>query len=108
MIVTLSGGVGVPGLIVKLKACRAVSGRGAENPLKWGNFFDFRAAYAQPPQAGATMPPVRVTLPDGTIVTTGQDDPEPVLSRPFGRDVALEEARPGDRSPGATATIRAR
>ena len=76
---------------------------GAKNPRKWGNFFDFRAAYAQPPQAAATMPPVRITLPDGTVVTTGHGDLERVLSRAFGRDVALEEAQPGDRSPGATA-----
>ena len=76
---------------------------GAKNPRKWGNFFDFRAAYAQPPQAAATMPPVRIALPDGTAVTTGHGDLERALSRAFGRDVALEEARPGDRSPGATA-----
>jgi uncharacterized protein YcbX len=75
----------------------------AKNPRKWGNFFDFRAAYAQPPQAAATMPPVRITLPDGTVVTTGHGDLEQVLSRAFGRDVALEEAQPDDRSPGATA-----
>ena len=54
---------------------------GAKNPRKWGNFFDFRAAYAQPPQAAATMPPVRITLPDGTAVTTGHGDLEQVLSR---------------------------
>ena len=76
---------------------------GAKNPRKWGNFFDFRAAYAQPPQAAAAMPPVRITLPDGTMVTTGPGDLEQILSRAFGRDVALEEARPGDRSPCATA-----
>ena len=76
---------------------------GAKNPSKWGNFFDFRAAYAQPPQAAAAMPPVRITLPDGTVVTTGHGDLEQVLSRAFGRDVALGEAQPGDRLPGATA-----
>ena len=76
---------------------------GAKNPRKWGNFFDFRAAYAQPPQAAAAMPPVRITLPDGTAVTTGHGDLEQVLSRAFGRDVALGEAQPGDRLPGATA-----
>ena len=76
---------------------------GAKNPRKWGNFFDFRAAYAQPPQAAAAMPPVRITLPDGTAVTTGHGDMEQVLSRAFGRDVALGEAQPGDRLPGATA-----
>ena len=76
---------------------------GAKNPRKWGNFFDFRAAYAQPPQAAGAMPPVRITLPDGTAVTTGHGDLEQVLSRAFGRDVALEEAQPGEGSPGATA-----
>ena len=76
---------------------------GAKNPRKWGNFFDFRAAYAQPPQAAATMPRVRIALPDGTMVTTGHGDLERALSRAFGRDVALEEAPPGEGSPGATA-----
>ena len=76
---------------------------GAKNPRKWGNFFDFRAAYAEPPQTGARISPVRITLPDGTAVTTGQADLEQVLSRAFGRDVVLEEARPGERSSGATA-----
>ena len=76
---------------------------GAKNPRKWGNFFDFRAAYAQPPQAAAAMPPVRITLPDGTTVTTGHGDLERALSRAFGRDVALEEAQPGEGAPGATA-----
>jgi hypothetical protein len=76
---------------------------GAKNPRKWGNFFDFRAAYAGPPRAGAMMPPVRITLPDGAAVTTGQGDLDQVLSQAFGRDVALEEARSADKSQGATA-----
>lgn len=76
---------------------------GAKNPRKWGNFFDFRAAYAEPPRAGATMPPVRITLPDGAAATTGQGDLDQVLSQAFGRDVALEEARSADKSQGATA-----
>ena len=49
------------------------------------------------------MSRVRITLPDGTAVTSGQGELEQVLSRAFGRDVALEEARPGDRPSGATA-----
>lgn len=76
---------------------------GAKNPRKWGNFFDFRAAYSEPPRTGAMMPPVRITLPDGAGVTTGQGDLDQVLSRAFGRDVTLEEARSGDKSQGATA-----
>ena len=76
---------------------------GAKNPGKWGSFFDFRAAYTQPPRAGAPIPPVRITLPDGTVVTTEQGDLEQVLSSAFERDVAFEEARAGDRPSGATA-----
>ncbi len=76
---------------------------GAKNPRKWGNFFDFRAAYAQPLQMGAKVPAVRITLPDGAVVATAQGDLEEVLSRAFGRDVVLEEARPGDQPSGATA-----
>jgi uncharacterized protein len=76
---------------------------GAKNPRKWGNFFDSRAAYAEPPEPGARISAVRITLPDGTVVITGQCDLERILSRAFGQDVAFEEARLDDRSSGATA-----
>jgi len=76
---------------------------GAKNPRKWGSFFDFRAAYAEPPKAGASISPVRITLPDGTAVTSEHADLEQVLSRAFGREVAFEEARPDNRSSGVTA-----
>ena len=76
---------------------------GAKNPRKWGNFFDFRAAYVEPPQIGSKIPSVRITLPDGTAVTNRQAELTRVLSQAFGRDVSLEEAPPGEGSPGATA-----
>ena len=76
---------------------------GGQEPAQVGNFFDFRAAYSGPPRLGAAMPLVRITLPDGTGVTTGQGDVEQVLSQVFGREVALEEARSDDRPTGATA-----
>jgi len=76
---------------------------GAKNPRKWGNFFDFRATYSEPPLAGTKSPPVRITLPDGTELTSEQDDVEQILSRAFGREVALEEAGIGEGSSGATA-----
>jgi uncharacterized protein len=76
---------------------------GAKNPRKWGNFLDFRAACAQPLQMGAKVPAVRITLPDGAVVATAQGDLEEVLSRAFGRDVVLEEARPGGKPSGARA-----
>jgi uncharacterized protein YcbX len=76
---------------------------GAKNPRKWGNFFDFRAAYAQPPDIGAPVPPVRITLPDGTELSSRQADLDRLLSRAFGREVAFEEARPEEKSRAATA-----
>src|SRR5881409_3537303 len=62
---------------------------GAKNPRKWGNFFDFRAAYVEPPTSGSKLPPVRLTLPDGTVVTSGQPDLAQILSKALGRQVAF-------------------
>jgi uncharacterized protein YcbX len=76
---------------------------GAKNPRKWGNFFDYRATYVDPPLAGSAMPPVRVTLPDGTTVTSAQDDLAQILSRTFGREVTFEETAEDAGSSGATA-----
>jgi uncharacterized protein YcbX len=66
---------------------------GSKNPRKWRNFFDFRAAFVEPPQSGATMPAFRITLPDGTVATSGEDDLEQTLSRALGREVTFEEAQ---------------
>ena len=76
---------------------------GAKNPRKWGNFFDFRAAYVEPPQTESKMPPVRITLPDGTVATNEQGDLTQILSQAFGREVAFEEAGRDQASSGATA-----
>jgi MOSC domain-containing protein len=65
---------------------------GAKNPSKWGNFFDYRAAYTEPPRAGSRLPAVRLILPDGTAVTSEQLDLAQVLSAALGRDVELAEA----------------
>src|ERR671934_1328042 len=52
---------------------------GAKNPRKWGNFFDFRAAYVEPPKSEVKLPAVRLTLPDGASVTSDQPDLKQVL-----------------------------
>src|SRR5207249_1859508 len=76
---------------------------GAKNPRKWGNFFDFRAAYIEPPESGSELPPVRLTLPDGTVATSDRPDLAQVLSRALGREVAFAEARGNGESSAATA-----
>jgi uncharacterized protein len=62
----------------------------AKHPRKWAKLFDFRAALADPPRTGETIPPVHVALPDGTIVTSEQTDTDQILSNVLGREVTLE------------------
>jgi hypothetical protein len=73
----------------------------AKNPRKWPQLFDFRAAFVDAPRAGGPVPPVRITLPDGTSVTSEQADLSQVLSRVLNREVALDAAARGQQ--GATA-----
>jgi uncharacterized protein YcbX len=76
---------------------------GAKNPRKWGNFFDFRAAYVETPETGSKLPAVRVTLPDGTVVRSGQPDLAEIVSRALGHEVDFAEAQGYGESVGAQA-----
>jgi len=67
----------------------------AKNPRKWAKLFDCRAAYVEPPGAGGKTPPVRITLPDGSTVTTDRPDADRLLSRALGREARLETRAPG-------------
>src|SRR5438067_1168578 len=51
----------------------------AKNPRKWPQLFEFRAALADAPSVKA--PPVRITLPDGAVVNSGQPDVRQTLSK---------------------------
>lgn len=53
-----------------------------------------QAAFAGTPRSGEDLPPVRITLPDGTSVTSDADDVDRVLSAFFERDVTLSRAAP--------------
>jgi uncharacterized protein YcbX len=76
---------------------------GAKNPRKWGNFFDFRAAYVEPPQKDSELPDVRLTLPDGTVVTSDEPDLAQILSNALGRKVAFATAKGDGESTSSTA-----
>jgi hypothetical protein len=69
----------------------------AKNPRKWSQLFDFRATFIDPPRPGAKLPPVRITLPDGTVVTSEQSDLNQILSRALNREVTLDAAEGGQR-----------
>jgi uncharacterized protein len=64
----------------------------AKNPRKWPDLFDFRAAFVDTPRVQTQMPPVRITLPDGTMLNSTQRDLDQMLSRVLNRQVTLEAA----------------
>jgi uncharacterized protein len=66
----------------------------AKNPKKWPNLFDCRAAFVDPPQSGNGHPPVRVTLPDGTIARSDEDGFDDAISSMLGRAGQLQSAVP--------------
>ena len=76
---------------------------GAKNPRKGRNFFDYRAAYTEPPRSGSEPPPVRLTLPDGRTLTSEQSEVGEVLSETLGREVALHRALGSGHSAPASA-----
>jgi len=73
----------------------------AKNPRKWPDLFHFRAEFVDSPQPGSTAPPVRITLPDGTLVTSDQVDISQILSRVLSRTVTFDVVNRSRRE-GAT------
>lgn len=70
----------------------------AKNPRKWPNLFDCRASFVEPPQHAEKIPPVRITLPDGRMLTSSQNDANQLLSTVIGRAVTLEMRPPAKPS----------
>jgi uncharacterized protein len=67
----------------------------AKNPRKWPRLFDFRANFIEPARASVKLPPVRITLPDGTTVTSDDGDLKQILSKALDREVRLGVAQRG-------------
>ena len=66
----------------------------AKHPRLWGALLQCKARYVDTPAAGADLPPVAITLPDGQ--ETGSEDPhvDNRLSGVFGRPVQLTTVTP--------------
>src|SRR5437870_4723853 len=60
----------------------------AKNPRKWPRLFEFRATFIEPAR-------VRISLPDGTTVTSDQGDLDQILSKALDRDVTFRAAQRG-------------
>jgi uncharacterized protein len=65
----------------------------AKQPRKWAKLFDCRAAFIDEPSDGH-IPPVRITLPDGSITGTDDEGINDVLSKLFDREVSIETSAP--------------
>ena len=61
----------------------------AKNPRKWPTLFAFKARCLEVVDSHESVPLVRITLPDGTVVTSEQVDLNQVLSKAFNRKVTL-------------------
>lgn len=61
----------------------------AKNPQKWPNLFAFQSSLMEPVSDNEMVPRVRITLPDGTMVTSEQKDLSQVLSKTLNREVTL-------------------
>ncbi len=61
----------------------------AKNPRKWPTLFAFRSTFIERSAGGAQASAVRITLPDGTVVTGDQSDLNRLLSKAINREVTL-------------------
>ncbi|MEP7175013.1 MAG: MOSC N-terminal beta barrel domain-containing protein, partial [Gemmatimonadales bacterium] len=66
----------------------------ASNTRHFPGLLDCRAAFLEPPQAGWALPPVRITLPDGSSGTSDSPSLPALLSAHLGRRVTLVSTVP--------------
>jgi uncharacterized protein len=73
----------------------------AKNPRKWPNLFSYSAMLTGT-SAGGKVPSARITLPNGTTVSTEQPDALRILSAALKREVRLEKIGGGERDAPAS------
>ncbi len=66
----------------------------AKNPRKWARLFDCRAGYLEPPRTSHKLPGVRVTLPDGAVVSSDHTNFDQIVSLALGRDLTFATSAP--------------
>ena len=78
----------------------------AKNPGKWPTLFECRATFVDLPHKGAAPPAVRITLPDGSTLSSSAGDCHQRLSNALKRTVTLATADRG-RVSGVQASLPA-
>ena len=79
--------------LVETESGKVLSGK---TPKLGTQLLGCRAEFVEPPRAGEAAPAVRITLPDGTVVTSHAADANTMLSAFLGRVVTLQRAAPED------------
>ena len=79
--------------LVETETGKVMSGK---NPRLGTQLLGCRAAFVEAPTPGDEPPAVRITLPDGTSVTSDARDADATLSGFLGREVTLQRAAPED------------
>jgi hypothetical protein len=77
--------------LVETETGKVMSGK---NPRLGTQLLACRAAFVEAPGSGDALSPVRITLPDGTAVTSDAHDADATLSGFLGREVTLQLAAP--------------
>jgi uncharacterized protein YcbX len=68
----------------------------AKNPRKWPHLFDFRANFIESAGGSAEATLIRITLPDGTIITSEQNHVNRALSKALNREVTISATERSD------------
>ena len=79
--------------LVEVETGKTVS---AKNHKRYPKLFACKAAFVEPPQLGEELPPVIISLSDGSVVRSDADDINSVLSAFFGQNLTLEKVAPAE------------
>ena len=77
--------------LIDVKTKKVVSGKSAR---LFPGILNCQATYLEPPTLGQELPPVRISLADGSSVTSDSADIDQALSSFFNRPVSLSRAAP--------------
>ncbi|MEP6661291.1 MAG: MOSC N-terminal beta barrel domain-containing protein [Acidimicrobiales bacterium] len=77
--------------LVETETGKVLSGK---TPRLGPQLLSCRAEFVEAPASGAEPPPVRITLPDGTAVTSDARNANATISAFLGREVTLQRAAP--------------
>jgi uncharacterized protein YcbX len=77
--------------LIDLETGKVIS---AKHPRIGGRLLSFRARYVEAPRDEESLPPVEVTLPDGSVVRSDGEEIDDVLSAAFGSPVHFSSDPP--------------